>query len=256
MPGPDARGDQLCDDRAMTSSTARSFVVRETRLQPVPGLDGIQLHLADDALALWRAVQVASDDDDAPLPYWGFAWSGGLALAHLLQDRPAMVAGRRVLDLASGSGLVAIAAMRAGADRALASDIDPFAHAAIALNARANQVRIGVLARDLLEESPPDVDVILAGDCFYEAALAERVRRWLMEARRRGIEVFVGDPGRRHLPLLDLVRIAAYEVRTTTELEDLERTWAVAYAFGTRVTGDGDAQAGHGDAGARPYAGG
>jgi predicted nicotinamide N-methyase len=228
----------------VTSSTKRSFVVRETRLQPVPGLHGIQLHLADDALALWRAVQVATADDDAPLPYWGFAWSGGLALAHLLQDRPGIVAGRRVLDLASGSGLVAIAALRAGADRALATDIDPFAHDAIALNARANQVRVSVLAGDLLDAPPPAVDVILAGDCFYEVGLAERVRRWLTEARRRGIDVFVGDPGRRHLPLQDLVRIAAYEVRTTTELEDLERTWAAAYAFGTGPSDDVDGAGG------------
>jgi predicted nicotinamide N-methyase len=222
----------------VTSSTKRAFVVRETRLQEVPGLDGIQLHLADDALALWRAVQVATADDDTPLPYWAFAWSGGLALAHVLQDRPEIVAGRRILDLASGSGLVAIAALRAGAERALATDIDPFAHAAIALNARANQVRVGVVARDLLEAPLPDVDVILAGDCFYEAGLADRVGRWLAQARRQGIDVYVGDPGRRHLPLQDLVEIAAYDVRTTTELEDLERTRAAVYTFQTRPPRD------------------
>jgi predicted nicotinamide N-methyase len=219
----------------VTSSTKRSFVVRETRLQPVPGLNGIQLHLADDALALWRGVQVATGDEDAALPYWGFAWSGGLALAHVLQDRPEIVAGRRVLDLASGSGLVAIAAMRAGAARTLATDIDPFAQAAIALNAQANQVRVSVLARDLLDAPVPDVDVILAGDCFYEVGLAERVGRWLSAARGHGIDVFVGDPGRRHLPRQDLVEVAAYEVRTTTELEDLERTRAAVYAFRDRA---------------------
>jgi predicted nicotinamide N-methyase len=231
MSGSDARAPDLCDDRPVTSATYRSFIVRETRLQLVPGLHGIKLHLADDALALWRAVQVTNQDDDAPLPYWGFAWSGGLALAHVLLDRPEIVTGRRILDLASGSGLVAIAAMRAGAERALATDIDPFAHAAIALNARANQVRVSVVTRDLLGAPVPEVDVILAGDCFYEAGLGDRVGRWLAQARRQGIEVYVGDPGRRHLPLQDLVEIATYEVRTTTELEDLERTRAAVYAF-------------------------
>lgn len=191
----------------------------------------MRLHLADDVLALWRAVQVATRDDDTPLPYWGFAWAGGLALARFLGERPATVAGKRVLDLASGSGLVAIAAMQAGADRTLASDVDPFAHAAIELNARANQVRIGVLPRDLLDEAPPDVDVILAGDCFYEAGFAAQVGRWLANAQARGIEVLIGDPGRRYLPMRDLLEVASYEVRTTTELEDLARKGAGVYAF-------------------------
>lgn len=191
----------------------------------------MRLHLADDALALWRAVQVATGDDDAALPYWGFAWAGGLALARFIGDRPATVAGKRVLDLASGSGLVAIAAMQAGAARTLASDIDPFAHAAIELNARANHVRVGLVPRDLLDEAPPDVDVILAGDCFYEADLAARVGGWLAQAWTAGIEVLVGDPGRRYLPAQDLVELASYEVRTTTELEDLARKRAGVHVF-------------------------
>lgn len=197
----------------------------------MPGSPDIRLHLADDALGLWRAVQVATGDEDAPLPYWGFAWSGGLALAHFLLDRPDAVAGKRVLDMASGSGLVAIAAMQAGADRTLASEIDGFAHAAIELNARASHVRVGQLPRDVLGEPPPDVDVILAGDCFYEGGLATRVAGWLGQARVRGIEVYVGDPGRRYLPTDELVEVAAYEVRTTTELEDLARTRASVHAF-------------------------
>ena len=214
-----------------TRREPRSFVVRETTLRALPGLPGMRLHLADDALALWRAVQVATGDDDAALPYWGFAWSGGLALARFLGDQPATVAGKRVLDLASGCGLVAIAAMRAGAVRTLASDIDPFAHAAIELNAVANRARIGLLLQDLLDEPPPDVDVILAGDCFYEAGLASRVGSWLAGAQAGGIEVLIGDPGRRYLPMRDLVEIASYEVRTTTELEDIERKRAGVYAF-------------------------
>ena len=191
----------------------------------------MKLHLADEALTLWRAVQVATGDDDAALPYWGFAWAGGLALARFLGDRPATVAGKRVLDLASGSGLVAIAAPACIAARTLASDVDPFAHAAIELNARANRVRVGLVPRDLLDEAPPEVDVILAGDCFYEAGLAARAGRWLAGAQTGGIEVLVGDPGRRYLPARDLVELASYEVRTTTELEDLERKRAGVHAF-------------------------
>ncbi len=213
------------------TSPWRSFVVRETRLQAVPGLLGIRLHLADDALALWRAVQVATGDDDATLPYWGFAWSGGLALAYYLRDEPGAVADKRVLDLGSGSGLVAIAAMRAGATRSLAADIDPFAHAAIERNARANQVRVGVVPRDPFDEPPPDVDVILAGDCFYEAGFAARATSWLGQARADGIAVLVGDPGRRYLPTQAMVELASYDVRTTTELEDLASTRASVHAF-------------------------
>lgn len=218
------------DDRAAARSW-RSVVVRETRLQAVPGLSGMRLHLADDAFDPWRAVQQATGDTDAPLPYWGFAWGGGLALAHYLQERPATVAGKRVLDLGSGSGLVAIAAMRAGATRALASDIDPFAHAAIARNARANHVRITVVPRDLLDEGSPDVDVILAGDCFYEAGLAGRAAAWFARAHSEGIAVLVGDPGRRYLPRHALREVATYEVRTSTELEDLASSRASVHVW-------------------------
>ena len=200
----------------------RAFVQRHTRLVPVPGLEAIRLHLADEVLPLWRAVQVATGDPEAALPYWAFAWAGGLALSRFLGDNPGAVAGRRVFDLASGSGICAISAMRAGAASGMAADVDPRAAAAIALNARANGVRISVGHRDVLDASPPDdIDVVLAGDCFYEAPLAARVLPWLRAARGRGIDVLVGDPVRQYLPLEELVEIAVYDVRTTTELEDM-----------------------------------
>jgi len=206
----------------MPAST-RAFVLRHTRLRPVPGLEEIRLHLADEVLALWHAVQMETDDPDAALPYWAFAWAGGLAIGRYLRDHPEAVAGRRVFDLASGSGLCAIASMRAGAAETTGADIDAHAAASIALNARANGHRVGVIRRDVLDDDPPDVDVILAGDCWYDARLAERVLPWLIRARDRGIDVLVGDPGRRYLPTDDLVEITSYEVRTTTDLEDLER---------------------------------
>ncbi len=216
----------------MASST-RAFVLRHTRLRPVPGFEDLSLHLADEVLPLWRASQLETGDEDAPLPYWAFAWGGGLALAHYLRERPGAVAARRVFDLASGSGLCGIAAMRAGAAEATCVDIDPFATAAIALNARACGQRVTPVRRDVLDDEAPDADVILAGDCWYDAHLAARVLPWLARARARGIDVLVGDPGRRYLPTGDLVELARYEVRTTTELEDLELKDGRVYAVRT-----------------------
>jgi predicted nicotinamide N-methyase len=189
----------------------------------VPGLEDIRLHLGNEVLPLWHALQVETDDPDAALPYWAFAWGGGLAISRYLREHPAVVAGRRVFDLGSGSGLCAIAALKAGASAATGADIDPFAAAAIELNARANRRRVAVVRRDVLDEEPPAADVVLAGDCWYDSVLAGRVLPWLEQARDAGIEVLVGDPGRRYLPVDRLVELAVYEVRTTTELEDLER---------------------------------
>jgi predicted nicotinamide N-methyase len=146
------------------------------------------------------------------------------------------VAGRRVFDLGSGSGLCAIAAMAAGASAATGADIDRFAAAAIALNARANGRRIAVVGHDVLDEDVPNVDVILAGDCWYEAGLAARVLPWLRRAGDRGIDILVGDPGRRYLPTAELVELAAYDVHTTTELEDLDLKQGRVYAL--RPAGD------------------
>jgi predicted nicotinamide N-methyase len=213
------------------AASPRAFVLRHTRLRPVPGLASIRLHLADEALPLWHAVQLETGDPDAALPYWAFAWGGGLAIAHYLAAHPETVAGRRVLDLASGSGLCAIAAAQAGAASVIATDIDAFSAAVIPINARASGCRLTTVLRDVLDDEPPGVDVILAGDVCYDAGLAERVLPWLRVARDRGVDVLLGDPGRRYLPTAELVELATYEVRTTTELEDLERKQGWVYAL-------------------------
>lgn len=231
------------------AASSRAFVLRHTRLRPVPGLEAIRLHLAAEVLPLWRAVQVETRDPDAALPYWAFAWAGGLALGRYLHEHPWAVAGRRAFDLGSGSGLCAIAAMLAGASAVTAADVDPFAAAAIELNARANGRRVTVVRRDVLDEDAPEVDIILAGDCWYDARLAGRVLPWLQGAHARGIEVLVGDPGRRYLPTDQLVELARYEVRTTTELEDLDRKEGRVY--GLRSAGD-TGRAGGGAAMRRP----
>ncbi len=214
----------------MTASP-HAFVLRHTHLGPVLGLEEIRLHLADEVLPLWHALQIETDDLDTALPYWAFAWAGGLAIGQYLRENPDVVAGRRVFDLASGSGLCAIAALRAGAAESTGADIDAFAAAAIDINARANGRRVTIVHRDVLDEEPPAVDVILAGDCFYDVNLAGRVLPWLRRARDRGIEVLVGDPGRRYLPHDELVELASYDVRSTTQLEDLELKQGRVYAL-------------------------
>lgn len=189
------------------------------------------MHLADEVLPLWHAVQIETSDPEASLPYWAFAWAGGLAIARYLGEHPARVTGRRVFDLAAGSGLCAIAALAAGATEATSADIDGFALAAIGLNARANGRRVAVVRRDVLDEDAPDVDVILAGDCWYDARLAARVLPWLQRAHDRGIDVLIGDPGRRYLPTDVLSELASYDVRTTTELEDLALKKGTVYTL-------------------------
>lgn len=186
-------------------------------------MPGVRLHLADAVEPIWHAVEEALGIDGAPIPFWAFAWAGGLALSPWLLEHPHEVAGRRVLDFATGSGLVGIVAASAGAADVTAVDVDPFAEAAVALNMRANGVRLTYRTRDLLDEPPPDVDVVLAADIWYEAALAERVLPWLRAASVQGSRVLVGDPGRKYLPdpaAIGFRELARYDVRTTTTLED------------------------------------
>jgi predicted nicotinamide N-methyase len=223
--------------RPLPLSRRRALVARHTRLQDVPGLDGIRLHLADDLDGTWRATEDALESDGAPIPFWAFAWAGGLALARHLDARPDEVRGRRVLDFATGSGIVAIAAARAGAAHVIGADIDPFAEAAFARNVRSNRVRAAFVRRDLLDEPPPaDIDVLLAADTWYEGPLAERVLPWLQAAAATGTRVLVADPGRRYLPPPDaagLEPLARFEVHTTTTLED--RATVAATVFALRV---------------------
>ncbi len=160
------------------------------------------------------------------------ACAGGQAIARYLLDNPAQVAGKRVVDFATGSGLVAIAAMKAGAAQVLASDIDGFCGAAVSLNAAAKRVSVNFTDRDLLDAPPPAADLITAGDICYEKAMAERVLAWLAAAHAGGTRVLIGDPGRSYFPKTDLVRLADYQVETTRELEDfaVKRTGVWTFA--------------------------
>jgi predicted nicotinamide N-methyase len=217
------------------TNAARAFVLRHSRLQAVPGLEDIRLHLSDDIYSVWGAVQRETGDADAPIPYWAFAWGGGLAIAHYLLGQPSALADKSVLDMGSGSGLCAIAAVRAGAREVSAVDIDRYSIAATALNARANNVRLDIVGDDLLDDEPPPVDAILAGDCWYEEQFATRISAWLTRAVAAGTTVFIGDPGRRYLAHDRLIALATYDVRSTTDLEDMGRKSATVY----RLTSDG-----------------
>jgi predicted nicotinamide N-methyase len=192
----------------------------------------LELLLADDMEQTWADLQTELDDAALAPPFWAFAWLGGQALARHVLDHPHEVAGRRVLDLATGSGLVALAARRAGAAHVRAVDVDELATVAAGLNASLNGLAVTVERRDVLDDEPPEVDVVLAGDVFYDAALAERVQPWLLAASRGGVRVLVGDPGRHYLPRAVLRELAAYEVPTTRELEGAEVRTARVFAVG------------------------
>jgi predicted nicotinamide N-methyase len=209
---------------------APAFIRSQTRLLPVPHAPEIVLHVADEATPLWSKTEDELGELGLPPPFWAFAWAGGQALARHLLDHPALVAGLRVLDFASGSGLAGIAAARAGAASVLATDIDDFAVAAIAINAVANGVTLAVKQGDLIG-TDEGWDVVLAGDVFYERDMAGRVSDWLGTLARRGATVLVGDPGRSYLPRERLEALVTYAVATTRELEDSEVKRTTVWRF-------------------------
>lgn len=209
----------------------RAFILGNTRLQGVSHTPEISLYLADEITPIWRLTEEELGEMGLPPPFWAFAWAGGQALARWLLDNPAEVADRSVVDLATGSGLVGIAAALNGADTVLAADIDPFCEAAVQVNAAANGVSLDFTDRNLLHSPPPAVDLICAGDVFYDRDMAVAVLTWLKTARANGTRVLVGDPGRNHFPRSGLTLLAEYTVPTTRELEDNEvkrsRVWSL-----------------------------
>jgi predicted nicotinamide N-methyase len=197
------------------------FVSENTVLIAPPLVPEIRLHLATEVVPLWRKTEEELQAEGIPPPFWAFAWAGGQALARYLLDNPHEVAGRSVLDFGSGSGLVAIAAAKAGAAKVLACDADPFSLAAIVLNAKANGVTIVSTSEDVLG-STGGWDLILLGDMCYEQPLAGRLLAWLADCAGHGTRVLLGDPGRSYFPKFGVHKLATYTVRTTRELEDRE----------------------------------
>ncbi|MBZ9675388.1 class I SAM-dependent methyltransferase [Mesorhizobium sp. ES1-1] len=203
----------------LTPDGATQFILDNTALMAPPHVPEIQLHLADEAHALWQRTEDELAEIGLPPPFWAFAWAGGQGLARYIIDNPAVVRGKRVLDFASGSGLVAIAAAKAGAAKVLAADIDPFCVTAIRLNAHANDVGVDFLGTDCIGNDA-GWDVVLAGDVFYDNAFAGRLMPWFAMLKARGAEILIGDPGRSYLPKTGLEPLAVYEVAVTRALED------------------------------------
>jgi predicted nicotinamide N-methyase len=215
--------------------SAEDFVRANTTLASPPLVPEVHLHLGWGVVELWEGVEVEAGRTGLEPPFWAFAWPGGQVLARYVLDHPAVVAGRQVLDVASGSGLVAIAAARAGAAEVLARDVDPLAVAAIRVNAAASAAVVRAAADDVLDGDGEGADVVLVGDAFYQRALAERVMGLLHRASARGAVVLLGDPGRAHLPTAALERVATYDVPVLEDLEGSEVRTASVY----RLRGDG-----------------
>jgi len=203
----------------ITDHTA--FIIAHTRLLPVPLTPEISLYLADEATELWQKTEDELGQIGLPPPFWAFAWAGGQALARYILDNPALVRGKNVLDFASGSGLVAIAAKMAGAAAVLAADIDHFAYESMRLNMAANA---NAFSATLENQIGQDVgwDVVLAGDIAYERDTALAVSAWLESLHKRGAVVLIGDPGRSYLARDKLDQIITYSVPVTRALEDTE----------------------------------
>jgi predicted nicotinamide N-methyase len=204
-----------------------------TELRRVSLVPEIRLHQAGEPVGVWQRVEQAAGRTGLDPPFWAFAWAGGQALARYLLDHPEAAAGRQVIDLASGSGLVAIAAARAGAAVVTAYDVDPLAAAAITMNAAANHVAVRAVCADILDRDdlPEGADLVLVADAFYERELAGRVMRFLDRARARGIAVLVGDLGRAYLPQDHLRPLAAYDVPGLGALEDRDVKRTTVWGF-------------------------
>ena len=223
-------------ERTITSSAEIcEFIRSNLPLLPAPSVPEILLHKATPHSGLWRLAEM---DEDFGTPYWAYDWGGGLALARHVLDDAATVAERSVLDLGAGSGIVAIAAAKAGARRVIAADIDRYAVTATDLNAAANRVMISRFCGDLTNSSPPDVDVVLVGDLFYEAGLAERVTRFLDRCIRSNINVLVGDPWRRFLPRSRLRLLAQYPGLDFGNCGPRERAGNGVFSFAAEATCD------------------
>jgi predicted nicotinamide N-methyase len=217
----------------MIGEDRERFIRANTRPQRPPLVPEVELLLSSEVMDLWSETEALAAAEDAgigslPPPYWAFAWPGGQALARFILDSPAHVRERTVLDVGAGSGLVAIAAAKAGAACVVAAEMDELALAAIDLNSRANGVFVEPIGNDVIGLNAR-WNTVLAGDMFYERALAERLVPWLRRLARGGVQVLLGDPGRAYFPTSGVLKLASFSVPTTRDLEDAERKQATVY---------------------------
>lgn len=211
-----------------------AFILANTEVMTPPLVPEVRLHLASEVMPLWHKTEEELEAAGIPPPFWAFAWAGGQALARYVLDNPNIVHGKTVLDFGAGSGLIGIAATKAGAASVLCADIDRFAFAAIGLNAHANDVDIAATAHDLIGRTDA-WDVILVGDMCYERPLAERALAWLTAREAAGVTVLIGDPGRSYFPKSGIEKLETYRVQTTRELEDSEIRETCVYRLNARA---------------------
>jgi predicted nicotinamide N-methyase len=207
-----------------------AFILDNTDVLSPPHVPEVRLRLATDAHALWLKTEEELEEIGLSPPFWAFAWAGGQGLARHVLDHPALVSGKSVLDFASGSGLVGIAASLSGASAVLAADIDPWSETAIRLNGALNGVALGYTAEDLVGRDA-GWDVVLAGDVFYDRAFADGIIPWFTALAARGATVLVGDPGRAYCPRERMEALATYTVPVTRALEDSEVKKTTVWRF-------------------------
>jgi predicted nicotinamide N-methyase len=208
----------------------RAFILKNTSILKPPHVPQIELHLADEAHELWHKTEEELQETGLQPPFWAFAWAGGQGLARHILDHPQIVKGKSVLDFASGSGLVAIAAAMAGAASITANDIDPFCADAIGMNAALNEVRIDISHEDLIGQSI-NAEILLAGDIFYDRAMAAKIMPWFVDLARHGKTILIGDPGRSYLPRQHLVELSTHQVSVTRALEDQDVRKTTVWQF-------------------------
>lgn len=219
---------------SLSAGDAARFVRANTVIAAPPLVPEIRLHLASEITPLWHASEAMLARAGLPPPYWAFAWAGGQALARHVIDHPELVRGEAVLDLGSGSGLVALAAARVGAAHVTAAEIDPIAGSAIALNAALNGVAVEIETADVIDGPAEGWRIVLAGDLCYEQPLAERLVRWVTALAAAGATVLLGDPGRTYLPRTGLQEVARYDVPTPLDLEDRTMRESVVWRLTAR----------------------
>lgn len=215
---------------APDSESRRRFIAQNTELASTPFVPEIRLHMASEATALWEKTESELGKFGLPPPFWAFAWAGGQALARHVLDHPDIVRGKRVLDFAAGSGLVAIAASMSGAAHVTACEIDDFAVDAIRLNSETNSVVVEATFGDYVGRDD-GWDVVLAGDVSYERDMAERVTHWLHALNTRGATVLIGDPGRTYLARERLEKVAEHDVPVLRDLEDADVKKTAVWRF-------------------------
>lgn len=215
------------------TTRATQFILDNTGIHHPPHVPEIALHLADEVHELWHKTEEELSEIGLPPPYWAFAWAGGQGVSRYILDHPQAVQNKRVLDFASGSGLVGIAALLSGASSMTTNDIDPFARHAINLNSVLNKVSCDFSDSDLIgQDVSGSFDVLLAGDVFYDKSLADRLIVWFDTLAAKGMQIIVGDPGRSYLPRHRLTELEVYSVPVTCALEDADVKRTTVWHYG------------------------